>query len=607
MLPARSIEVIQAKNQTEVIKQNAKIFDKNQSNKEYDGMYIPNPIDKFREKEAVIPEPAEPTSMTIDCEEMQYNEETNELEAKGKVILKTAPEKVKITADRAIYDSSTNIIKLFDNVSLYKDGGVINGDYMVIDLNSENVLMNEPKGTFDIFKINAREGYVYSNRIEAVNGDIDLAKRLEMRLATEGFGSGYDQSMLQESTVPFDLKRKRAEPYRIETKEMIIKSGDNHDKIILNNAKIYYKKFKLAAVNNVEIYTDKEQNYIETNLPELGGLQDFGTYIGPGFVFEAPGNSTIKIAPSLVISDGTIGIGGIFKHRSKRNRLEAGWATSSNNLIIRGRYDFTKSLRADYSRHGYMDEWFYGANRPGYMLQLVHHKVWDVPDLGATYTQRITGGYVSDYLKDNQEENNYGTMRLRWQGELTKKVLEIGNREQEMFLMGYVNTQAAATIYGTGDTTAIVRFGPGIYSRVKFWGSRIYALVSGVHGESPMEFDRYRYGKVALSIDENIRICKYLTLGYSGTISPLKDNYDKELLTESKFYALAGPEDMKVAISYDTVRESTSFDFVFLIGTDRAKMKYDRLIIEDPETLGKENKKTDSDWQLRKIKVPDSL
>ncbi len=98
-----------------------------------------------------------------------------------------------------------------------------------------------------------------------------------------------------------------------------------------------------------------------------------------------------------------------------------------------------------------------------------------------------------------------------------------------------------------------------------------------------------------------------MTLGYSGTISPLKDNYDKDLLTESKFYALAGPEDMKVAISYDTVRESTSFDFVFLIGTDKAKIKYDRLIIENPETLGKEDKKSQSDWALRKIKVPESL
>ncbi len=606
MLPASSIEVIQAKNQDEVIKQNAKIFDDNKP-EEYDGMYIPNPIDKFKKKEKTIPEPSEPSTLTIDCEEMQYNDQTNELEARGKVTLQSSPEKIKITADRATYDSEANIIKLFDNISLYKGGAVINGDYMVIDLKNENVLMDEPKGFFEIFKINAREGYVYSNKIEAVNGDINLAKRLEMKLATDGFGSGYDRTMLQESTVPFELKKKRAEPYRIETKEMIIKSGDDHDKIILNNAKIYYKKFKLATVNNVEIYTDKEQSYIETNVPEIGGLQDFGTYIGPGFVFEAPGNSTIKIAPSLVISDGTVGIGGIFKHRSKRNRLEAGWGSSSKNLIIRGRYDFTKNLRADYSRHGYMDEWFFGANRPGYMLQMVHHKIWDIPDLNARYTQRITGGYVSDYLKEDQEENNYGTMRLRWQAELSKQIIELGNREQEMYFTGFLNTQAAATIYGTGDTTAIARFGPGIYSRVKFWGSRIYLLASGVHGESPMHFDRYRYGKVALSIDENIRICKYLTVGYSGTISPLKDNYDKELLTESKFYALAGPEDMKVAVSYDTVRESTSFDFVFLIGTDKAKIKYDRLIIENPETLSKEDGTKTNDWQLRKIKVPDSL
>ncbi|GBF23672.1 hypothetical protein tpqmel_1076, partial [Candidatus Gastranaerophilus sp. (ex Termes propinquus)] len=70
-----------------------------------------------------------------------------------------------------MYNRDTNLLKFFGNVVLERSGARVVGDYMLVDLNEENVLMNEPVGHFATFKITAREGHAYANKIEAINGD----------------------------------------------------------------------------------------------------------------------------------------------------------------------------------------------------------------------------------------------------------------------------------------------------------------------------------------------------------------------------------------------------------------------------------------------------
>ena len=170
----------------------------------------------------------------------------------------------------------------------------------------------------------------------------------------------------------------------------------------------------------------------------------------------------------------------------------------------------------------------------------------------------------------------------------------------------YAYTQAAGTVYGTGDVTGVVRFGPMLQTRVKNWGSRIMYGMAGVHGRSPLRFDEYIYGKQYITIDENIRLGKYLALGYQGTISILRDNPDKDLLTENKFYVVAGPEDVKLAFSYDTYRERAIFDVLFLVGKDTAKIKYDKLTIKDPDKAGKKTSNFEN-LKYYKVKVPEDI
>ena len=70
-------------------------------------------------------------------------------------------------------------------------------------------------------------------------------------------------------------------------------------------------------------------------------------------------------------------------------------------------------------------------------------------------------------------------------------------------------------------------------------------------------------------------------IGYRAYISPKKDNYKNDLLTESRFYVILGPQDLKVALSYDFVRELAHVDFMFLVGTKSSKITFDKLTTKD--------------------------
>ena len=129
---------------------------------------------------------------------------------------------------------------------------------------------------------------------------------------------------------------------------------------------------------------------------------------------------------------------------------------------------------------------------------------------------------------------------------------------------------------------------------MKKWESNIGYLLGGVHGDSPFFFDKYMYGKSSLTINEKFNFNNAFALGYLAVISPLRDNYQKDLLTESRLYAMAGPKDVKLAISYDFIRSIAHFDFLFLLGLDKTKITFEQL-----KTKGLDGSKNKRDFYRR--------
>ena len=205
------------------------------------------------------------------------------------------------------------------------------------------------------------------------------------------------------------------------------------------------------------------------------------------------------------------------------------------------------------------------------------------------------------------EDNMRDGMRYRYMAQLSKALKTFGSKEQDMYLTVSAVAQGMATVYSeTGDTFGMVRVGPSIESRLKRWNSRIMYTVGGVHGHTPYYFDEYRYGRQTISFDESLIINRFLSVGYRGTLTPLKDNRKGDLVTENRIYAVVGPEDFKIAFSYDTIRQNMHFDFLFLLGSDNLDLRYEKLNIENPDKLGKHQRRL-SDRELYRVKVPENL
>ncbi|MBR6298413.1 MAG: LPS-assembly protein LptD [Candidatus Gastranaerophilales bacterium] len=520
----------------------------------------------------------------INADKVSYDDTDGNMYAKGNVEIIAKAKDTTIKADEAILDKAAQTIKLINNVKVIKGGVEMKGDSLLIDLNEQNALMDNPVLDAYSFNVVAQEGYIIANDIQMINGTIKSNRKTDYAVESRAFQSYENVAtdyIRRRNIDRSNTERTTKQNYRVDAKEIIITSYKDHNSLLMKKANVYYNNHRILFNSDIEILSDKDQEVVEMSLPEAGSLRNFGTYVGYGFLTRLPKGQTLKLMPSLVYGDSNIGIGIIGRHRSTNNRLEAGWATSTSNLVVKGTYRLADHLNLRYGRNTYLSEGFMGARKSGYAAQLEHRQNFEVEGIkDLLYRQGIYAGIFSDYQKHRQE-HAYATTRFRYTGELRKKLFEYQNKEQDMSIKLSAMAQGAATVYGSGETQGIIRIGPYVTTKLRFWESSIGYMIGGIHGDSPFMFDKYRYGKQTVLLNEQIHFGDKFALGYRANITPMKDNIDDKLLTESRFYAIFGPQDLKLVLSYDFVRDIAHFEFMFLLGTDSSRINFEKLITKN--------------------------
>ena len=536
----------------------------------------------------------------INADKITYDDTDGNVYAKGNVEIISVSQKVVLKADDAILDKESQTIKLQNNVKILKDGMEVVGDYMLVDLNEQNVLMDEPVLNAYMFTAKGQEGYLIANDIELVNGTITSSKDTKFPLVSGGFQRVEPMGVegLREAIEKAQSAPNRKQAYRIDSKEIVVTCYKDHNSVVLKDSKIYYNNHKILPKMDIEILSDKKINVADVGGIEAGSLRDFGMYVDYGFLFKIPKGQVLKLSPALVYGDSNLGVGLIGRHQSENSMLEAGYNTASTNLVAKGKYNFGKSVVLRYGRSSYQQEGFFGARRPGYFAQLESIRMFRNRDLGVTYTQGLYGGFVSEYTKHDKESHAYGTMRFRYMGQITKTLLKYQNKEQDLLLELGALTRGAATLYGSGQTHAVAQIGPYVRTRFKNWDSKIGYTINGIHGDSPFRFDQYRYGTSTVYLNEKFNIGRLFAVGYRANITPNKDNYRHELMSESAFYAVVGPDDLKLSLGYDFMRDIAHFEFLFLLGTKSTKIDFEKLTTKNMD--GSKNRR---DFYRRTKKV----
>ncbi len=562
---------------------------------------------KGNEKITEIEVETEKNQAILNCEFMEYFAERTELEANGNVVMFFPENNSTLKADKMVYNQTTNFIKAFGNVVLINDGKELFGDYMQIDMNEENALMDNPITDILQIRAKAKKGYMYGDKIIQEQGSIQVTKKTMIDIRSEMFGPNLDMMFVDEKDKSYYMKDSHGSKFKIKTNDLIINSKKEHDTLTLKHAEIYFNGKKLGTIPSITMHTNKSQDYVEADFPEIGTVTNMGLFAGPGFVFDTPRGTTLKVVPVLNYqstgdsnnnnTDNKIGWGSIIKFKSATNKTDMAYGTANEIFIMRGYQKLDDNLFFQYGSNGYMDDWFMGFRMPKLLGEIVYHETTPFAnflgkDKSMNFTQRIAAGYVQDGgprtpLFDS--EGRIGTMRFKYMNEISQTLYSLGNiRENPINARLDIVGQGSVALYGTGDTQMIARIGPRIHTQYKNWMQDAGYFLSAYNDNTPLRgFDQYMYGRSNAYFRESYRVCKYLTLSLFNSLNLSQDSWDGKMLQENAFYFSVGPDDVKLNIGYDTIRQQSFLTVAMHLDAKGSTIEYKKMTIKNPDTLGK--------------------
>ena len=533
--------------------------------------------------------------IVLDCENVDYDTINYLIKANGNVTVNFVNQKTTVKSDTLIFDRINNTIKAEGNVRILKSGRVVTGDYIFVDLNEENALIENPLTKSDSIEIRAQKGSVYGDKIIQEHGQMTISDSypIEFRSGRRGPRT-YSMLTPKDETITEDIEngliRMRADSIKIKQK------GDL-EVIAIKKGQISKGKHTILKIPAIKIYTNKNHDYAETNFWEVGYYRGLGLYTGPGWVFELPKGSVLKAVPFLNYNTG-VGIGGLGRFSSGTNETTVAYGTAASKFFVSGRQELDDNLFLHYSMNSYMDEWFLGRRRPKYGAALVYSKGYSskgflLPDRTSSFTHRIEGGYFHNLDFDSHFERiknggNIGTTRFRYMAEIRQALLEYENEEKLAAFSVNLVSQLSAALYGTGDTQVVGKLGPSVSMQYKRWKQDIAYFFNAYEDNTPMlRYDSFRYGSQYLSLREYFRICKWLTVSWFTNINTTNDSINGRKILENAFYLSVGPDDFKMHLGYDFERQIFRAAFEVMMDAKGTNVEYNTFEIKQDKKASK--------------------
>lgn len=536
--------------------------------------------------------------VVLDAKNIYYIEENDEIIAENAAVVKFPKQKITMKADKFVYSNSSNIIKAIGNVKITRSGHDVFCDSVQVNVNEEEISFENIEAQIPGTKVAAESGYSKENTLYLFNGYLSAEGEQRIGLPSRKI-KGFKPDNLMEIDPedqfyiqPYIMKEDKT---RFETEKIIVKAKRDHDVVTLKNTMVHFGDNKAFKIRSMTAYMDKNHSSFEANYPEFGSIARLGMYIGPGFVFEIPRGGVVKFIPFLNYRSSKVGVGGALRYHSSTNTTELGYGSVSDIWVLKGYQKLDDKLSLQYGMNYFQDQWFLGARMPKYSLELLYKDKYRIPStfkkgLDMTYEHRGTFGYYHNSMYNMYAESfktgNIGTFRGRYMAQLSQDLYKYKNQENHNEFKLSAMLQGSAALYGTGDTQFIGRVGVNAHSRYKNWQQDIGYFLSAWEDNTPMKrFDAYRYGTSMLQIREAIKLCKFLSVAWSGFVSLSDDAPNGKLFQENAFLFILGPEDVKFTFGYDFVRKRTYITFGFSFNTTGTTLNYKTLEIKNPEKL----------------------
>lgn len=536
--------------------------------------------------------------IVLDCDSVDYDTPNYLIKAAGNVSVNFVNQKTIVKSDLLTFDRINNTIKAEGNVRIIKSGRTVTGDYIFVDLNEENALIENPLSRSESIEIRSKKGYVYGDKIIQEEGNIEIVDDYPIDLRSGRRGPRMTRMLApKDETLTEDLEngliKMRADSIKIKQK------GDL-EVIAIKKANISKGGHTLLKIPAIKIYTNKNHDYAETNLWEIGYYRGLGLYTGPSWVFEMPKGSVLKAIPFVNYYEG-FGIGGMGRFQSGTNQTTVAYGSASDRFFVSGKQDLDDHLFLHYSMNSYMDEWFLGRRRPKYGAAVVYKNSYSskgflIPNQTSAFTHRIEAGYFHDLDFDAHFEKirrggTMGTTRFRYMAEVNQSLFDYQNPEKLTAFSFKVISQLSAALYGTGDTQVIGKIGPRASMQYKRWMQDIGYYFNAYEDNTPMaRYDSFRYGSQYLYLREYFRLCKWLTISWFTNINTTNDARNHRRLQENTFYFSFGPDDFKLHLGYDFARETFRAAVEVMMDAKGTNVEYNTFELKQDKKAQKDKK-----------------
>ena len=557
--------------------------------------------EKTLELEGGVKEHVTSNDVTLDADNIDYDDKTFDIIATGSPVLFFPPQNVIIKADKLVYNNTSNILKAYGKVEVIRDGHSVFGDYLQINLNEENAFMDNIEAKASMLTVRARKSEMGDDKIVLYNGKMSSEDSYILDFHTKMIGGNHFNRMIIDDEERSSITDEVGDTaINIKAKDVIFNAKRDHDVITLKKAQISYGGTKLFTIPSITAHTNKKREFFDANYPEFGSRGKLGMFLGPGFVFDTPlqNGSTLKVLPILNSKSG-LGFGGLLKYRSATNYTDFGYGSSADVFILKGKQYLDDKLYMQYGANSYMDEWFFGPRMPKYIAELIYNDRGVIPStigegLNLNFRHRFGFGYMQNNDANRYGESippaNIGTIRTRYMAEASQMLFKYEDKEKLRSLNLSLVMQGSAALYGTGDTQFLGRIGPRVHTQYKYWMQDIGFFAAAYQDGTPMQmYDMYRYGHANVYLREALRVNKYLTLAWSGTLTLTGDSPNGQMFQENSFIIALGPDDFKVNLGYDWVRRQTYFAFVLSMDTKGSSLEFDRMEIKNPDRIAKSN------------------
>lgn len=562
----------------------------------------PKSDEKTLELEGGVKEQVTTNNIVLDADNIDYDDNKQNITATGSPILKFPQQNVVLKADKMVYNKDSNILKAYGNVELVRDGNTMYGDYMQVNMNEESAFMDNLNTKESFMTVTARKSEMIGDKIILHDGKIESKESYVLHLQSRMIGGNNFNNMIIDDDDRSSITDEVGDTaINVKAKEIHINAKKDIDVITLKKAQINYGNYNLFTIPSITAHTNKKREFFEANYPEFGSRGKLGMYLGPGFVFDTPlqDGSTVKILPILNNKSG-LGFGGLLKYRSATNYTDLGYGSSADVFMMRGKQYFDDKLYMQYGANSYMDEWFFGPRMPKYTAELVYKDRTVVPStikdgLNLEFSHRFGLGYMQNNDANRHGENiapaDIGTLRTRYMAEISQSLFKYQDLEHLKYLDLALVMQGSAALYGTGDTQFVGRIGPRVHTQYKYWMQDAGFFATAYQDGTPMAmYDMYRYGHASVYLREALRVHKYLTLAWSGTLTLTGDSPNGEMFQENSFIIALGPDDFKINFGYDWVRRQTYFSFVIAMDTKGSSLEFDKMVIKNPDRLARSDK-----------------